>query len=152
MYLSKIFIIIIMLTTFSFSIYSQDKSKNMNNFFKKVQEKKIVKLKNKLSGLNKTDRDKIIKIIKKYDKKIYKIRKSVMKHRPKNDLECNKKLVNIERHLKMRKEIIELQLQKIKELKTTDIDNKIIEKTLIFERRFMQKLRKLMRKKHHRGQ
>ncbi len=135
---------------FSTNLFSQDKK--IDNFFLKVQEKKIERLKEKLSDLDNKTKTKIISVILKYDKKIFNIRRKAMMHRRNKGVNCAKRLNRIENQLKIRKKIINLQLKKITELKNLNIDCKIISKIIIFERRFLRKLRMNMRKGNHKRQ
>lgn len=135
-----------MILLFSTSLFSQDKK--IDNFFLKVQKKKIERLKENLSSLDNKTKKKVISIISKYDKKMFKIRKSMIHKRNKN-ISCDKRLNDIKNHLKIRKRIINLQLKKIDELKDLNINCKTISKIIVFERKFMRKLRRKMKKGNH---
>jgi hypothetical protein len=145
MNLNKILLSILMIFL-SISLYSEDKK--VDTFFLKIQDKKIERLNEHLVDLDKKLKKDIINIISEYDKKIFEIRKNSMM-RKKDNSSCSDSLIKIENHLKTRKQIIDLQLEKIQKLKKLTTDCKTIEKVVIFERKFMNKLRKNMRGHHH---
>ncbi len=149
MFIQKIFLLFaaLFLTT---TLFSQENNKNkVDSFFVKVQNKKIERLKEELSGLDNKTAEKITDVITKYDKMIFKIRKSVI-HGRNHNLSCQKRLKNIENQLKIRKKILNLQLKKIEDLKKLNLDCELIGKVVIFERKFMRKLRRKFRKRRHR--
>jgi len=150
MYLKKI-LLITSIMFMSFSLYSQNK--DLAKFFKKVQAKKIKKLNTKISHLTKSEQASIIEIITKYDNKIFEMRKNFIKNRgaknKTNKLKCKNRLKRVEKHLRIKRKILDFQLKKIEELKTLNIECNTIADIIIFEKKFMRKLRKLTRRKHH---
>jgi len=145
MYSNKIFLALI--TVFiSFNLYSMDK--NIDDFFKKVQERKIEKLKTKLVNVDAANQKKIISIISKYDKEIFEIRKAAKRKRDMEGLGCENKLSHYENQLNRRVKVVSLELKKLSELKALKLDCKVLEEIITFEKRFVKRLRKIIREKH----
>jgi len=141
-------LIVLSFFLFSLSLYSQDKKdKKVENFFLQVQSKKLERLQQGLINVDEETKNKIINTVSKYDKKIFEIRKGAM-HKMSNDFTCENKLNRMENRLKMRNKIISLQIEKIQELKSLNIKCEIITKIIVFERKFMRKLGRKMKRVH----
>ena len=124
---------------------------NIDEFFNKIMDKKIERLKTEIKDLPENTQKEIIDTILKYDRIIFKLRKKAIKKHGRGKKNCLENLNLTEERLLIRKKILEQQLKKLSELKRLNIKCERLVKIIKFERRFMMKLRKRMMRHHRRG-